>query len=293
MQRGSRCDSHTRRSRCCWAVVASAQTRSVYIEDLTWFEIRDAMAAGKTGAIIYAGGTEQNGPHMSLVKHNLIARHVAGQIAEKLGNALVYPVMPFSPAGDAVEKTGHMRFPGTVSLSSEVFLGVMRQVAQSAVAAGFKQVYLMGDHGGGQAELRLAAEGLDADARRKGARVYYVDIATQSGQQMNAYLKERNITPGGHAGVAETAQVVALDKDGRHIRRDRYAAQRGRARAGGRRAGRPHRRRRRTWAGCSWTTRWRAPWSRSRSSRRRNSAGQPVQAKHDESVAERAGCTDL
>ena len=206
------------------AVSAFAQTRSVYMEDLTWTEIRDAMAAGKTGAIIYAGGTEQNGPHMSLVKHNLIARHVAGQIAERLGTALVYPVMPFSPAGDAVEKTGHMRFPGTVTLSSEVFLGVMRQVAQSALAAGFKQVYLMGDHGGGQAELRLAAEGLDADARRKGARVYYVDVATQSGQQMNAYLVERKITPGGHAGVTETAQVEALDKDGRHIRRDRFAA---------------------------------------------------------------------
>jgi creatinine amidohydrolase/Fe(II)-dependent formamide hydrolase-like protein len=206
------------------ATAASAQTRSVYTEDLTWFEIRDAMAAGKTAAIIYAGGIEQNGPHMSLVKHNLIARHVAGQIAERLGNALVYPVMPFSPAGDVTEKTGHMRFPGTVSLSSEVFLGVMRQVAQSAVAAGFKQVFLMGDHGGGQAELRLAAEGLDVDARRKGARVFYVDIATQSGQQMNAYLKERKIAPGGHAGVAETAQVVALDKEGHHIRRDRYAA---------------------------------------------------------------------
>jgi creatinine amidohydrolase len=117
-----------------------------------------------------------------------------------------------------------MRFPGTVTLSSEVYLGVMRQVAQSAVAAGFKQVYLMGDHGGGQAELRVAAEGLDADARRKGARVYYVDMATQSGQQINAYLAERKIAPGGHAGVAETAQVEALDKDGRYIRRDRFAA---------------------------------------------------------------------
>jgi creatinine amidohydrolase len=206
------------------AVSAPAQSRSVYIEDLTWFEIRDAMAAGKTAAILYAGGTEQNGPHMSLAKHNLIAHHVAGQIADRLGNALVYPVMPFSPAGDATEKTGHMRFPGTVSLSSEVFLGVMRQVAQSAVAAGFKQVYLMGDHGGGQAELRLAAEGLDADARRKGARVFYVDIATQSGQQMNAYLKERKVAPGGHAGVGETAQVVALDANSRHIRRNGYAA---------------------------------------------------------------------
>lgn len=208
----------------CWAAAASAQTRSVFIEDLTWFEIRDAQAAGRTSAIIFAGGTEQNGPHMALAKHNLIARYAAGQIAERLGDALVYPVLPFSPAGDALEKTGHMRFPGTVTLSSEVFLGVMRQVAQSAVAAGFRNVFLMGDHGGGQAELRLAAEGLDADARRKGARVYYVDVATQSGQQMNAYMKERNIAPGGHAGVGETAQVMALDQGGRLIRRDRFAA---------------------------------------------------------------------
>jgi len=206
------------------ATSVAAQTRSVYIEDLTWFEIRDAMAAGKTSAIIYTGGTEQNGPHMALVKHNLIARHVAGQIAEQLGTALVYPILPFSPAGDAIEKTGHMRFPGTVSLTSEVYLGVVRQVAQSALAAGFKNVYLMGDHGGGQAELKLAAEGLDPDARRRNARVYYVDLATQSGQQTNAWLKERNITPGGHAAVAETAQVLALDQGGRLIHRDRFAA---------------------------------------------------------------------
>ena len=37
----------------------STQTRSVDTDDLTWFEIRDAAAAGTTTAIIYAGGTEQ------------------------------------------------------------------------------------------------------------------------------------------------------------------------------------------------------------------------------------------
>jgi len=113
------------------ASIASGQTRSVFIEELTSYEIRDAMAAGKTSAIIFAGGLEQNGPHMALAKHNVIARYAAGQIAERLGNALVYPIVPFSPAGDPIAKTGHMRFPGTVSLSSEVFLGVMRQAAQS------------------------------------------------------------------------------------------------------------------------------------------------------------------
>src|SRR6476660_7366486 len=209
------------------ATAASAQSRSVYIEDLTWLEVRDAIAAGKTTAIIYAGGTEQNGPHMAIVKHNAIAHYAAGQIAEKLGNALVYPIMPFSPAGDPIEKIGHARFPGTVSVSSELFMGVMRQVALSAVAAGFKNVFLMGDHGGGQNELKLAAENLDADWKAKGVRVFYVaDLQAKATQQTNAYLAERKIAPGGHAGVAETSQVMLLDQVEKRdwIRRDKLTA---------------------------------------------------------------------
>ena len=206
------------------ASIASAQTRSVFIEDLTSYEIRDAMAAGKTSAIIFAGGVEQNGPHMALIKHNVIARYVAGQIAERMGNALVYPIMPFSPAGDPVAKTGHMRFPGTVSISSEVFLGVMRQAAQSAAAAGFKNIFLMGEHGQGQSELRVAAESLDADWRAKGTRVYYVsDVNTKAGQQIAAYLKEKNIVAGGHAAVAETSQVMFLDQGKTLIHADKFA----------------------------------------------------------------------
>jgi len=202
-----------------------AQTRSVFTEDLTWYEIRDAMAAGKTTAIIFAGGIEQNGPHMAVIKHNAIARYTAGKIAEQLGNALVYPIVPFSPAGDPVEKTGHSRFVGTVSLSSEVFMGVMRQVALSALSGGFKNVFLMGDHGQGQAELKLAAESLDAEWRSKGAHVYYVAF-TKATQQTNAFLAERKIPGGGHAGVAETAQLMFLD-NGRAIRKDKLTAAKG------------------------------------------------------------------
>ena len=203
-------------------LATASHAQSVFIEDMTWPEVRDAIAAGKTTAIVYAGGIEQNGPHMALAKHNLIARHVAGQVATKLGNALVYPVVPFSPAGDFVAKTGHMRFPGTVSLSPEVFMGVMRQVSSSALAAGFTQVYLLADHGQGIAELRVAADTLDAEWRPKGARVRYIDAQTIPTQRMNAYMKEKGIVPGGHAGIAETAQVMSINDKGQ-IRRDKFA----------------------------------------------------------------------
>ena len=90
------------------APVPAIGQRSVYLEDLTWPEVQSAIAAGKNNAIIYVGSTEQNGPHMAIGKHNFIARWVAGAIAIKLGDALVYPTLPFAPTGDAIKRTGHM-----------------------------------------------------------------------------------------------------------------------------------------------------------------------------------------
>lgn len=199
-------------------VSAQAQT-SVYLDELTWPEIQAAQAAGKTTAIIYTGGIEQNGHHMALAKHNVIAHYVGGQIAERLGNALMFPVIPFSLNGNPQLKQGHMRWPGTISLSSDVFLGVVRDVVVSAAVGGFENIFLMGDHGPGNAELELAAESLDAEWRASGVRVFYVsDLNGKANQQMSAYMAERGIAPGGHAGVAETAQVLALDSDGTLLR---------------------------------------------------------------------------
>ena len=75
------------------------QPDSVFLEDLTWTEVRDAIAAGKTTAIIPTGGTEQNGPHMALGKHNYLVKYKAGEIARRLGNALVAPVIAYVRGG--------------------------------------------------------------------------------------------------------------------------------------------------------------------------------------------------
>jgi creatinine amidohydrolase len=206
------------------ASTASAQTRSVFTEDLTWPEIREAQAAGSTSAIVFAGGIEQDGPHMALIKHNLIGRYVAAQIAQRLGNTLVYPIVPFSMAGDPIQKTGHMRLPGTISLSSEVYVGLMRQVALSAVSAGFKNVFLMGDHGQGQGELKLAAESLDGEWRSKGVHVFFVgDMNGKANQEIDAYLTEHKLRAGGHAAAGETSQVMFLDEGHKYIRQDKIA----------------------------------------------------------------------
>jgi creatinine amidohydrolase len=208
------------------AMPAHGQVRSVWIDDLTWWEVRDAVAGGKRTAIIYTGSSEQNGPHMVIGKHNIIAHHTAQRIAEELGDALVYPILPFAVTGNAILRTGHMRFPGSVTLPPEVFLGVVRAVAQSALTAGFKVVAMMGDHGGGQAELELAAKELDVQSRPDGARVFYVgDLYTKSEAQFRDMLAKRGLpSKEEHAGIPDTSELLYLEAPGKFIRKDKIAA---------------------------------------------------------------------
>jgi creatinine amidohydrolase len=199
--------------------LACAQPKSVFIADLTWPEVRQAIASGKSTAIYYAGSTEQNGPHMVLGKHNVIAGYLGGRIAEELGNALAYPVLPFAPTGD------HMKFPGSVTLSDKTFGSVTREVAASMLAAGFRNVVLMGDHGGGQDALKQVAADLDKEWRPRGARVHYVpDAYYKAQEQIRAYLLKRNLPTGGHAGIEDTSELMFLDPQHKWIRRDKLAA---------------------------------------------------------------------
>jgi len=201
---------------------AFTQSRSLLVEDLTWPEVRDAIARGKTTAIYYAGSTEQNGPHLALGKHNFLAHYIAQRIAEELGNALVYPVMPFAPTGDPLKKTEHMGFPGSVSVSEETFGAVAGEVALSAISAGFKNVVLMGDHGGGQETLKKAAEELNSEWAAKGVHVYYIaDLYYKEKEQMREYLTKRHLEIDEHAGIDDTSEIMFIDKDKKWVRKDR------------------------------------------------------------------------
>ena len=208
------------------AVPAYGQVRSVWIDDLTWWEVRDAIAGGKRTAIIYTGSSEQNGPHMVIGKHNFIAHYAVQRIAEELGDALVYPTLPFAVTGNAIARTGHMRFPGSVTLPPEVFFGVVRAVAQSALTAGFKVVAIMGDHGGGQEELALVAKELDAQSRADGARVLFVgDLYAKTEAQFREILAKRGLpTKEEHAGIPDTSELLYLEAPGKWIHKDKFAA---------------------------------------------------------------------
>lgn len=138
-----------------------APLNSVWIEELTWIEVRDAMAAGKTTAIIPTGGVEQNGPYVALGKHNYVLEGACDAIARELGNALCTPIIKLVPEGGFEPKTGHMRYPGTLTVRDETFRMMLEDVGHSLHVHGFEHIIYIGDSGGNQAGMAAAAAALN------------------------------------------------------------------------------------------------------------------------------------
>ena len=191
--------------------VGIAQSELVRIKDMTWEEVAEAIQAGKTTAVYYAGSIEQNGLHMAFGKHGLVAEWVGERIVRELGNAILYPVMPFAPLGDPLVKENFMAYPGSISLTDETYGAVARDVALSAMTSGFKHIVLMGDHGGGQATLKNVAEELDRKYHADGVRFHYGDdVYRLAGAKFREYLASKHLEGAGHAGIQDTSEIMYL-----------------------------------------------------------------------------------
>jgi creatinine amidohydrolase len=199
------------------AAAANAASASVQIDDMTWTELKSRIAGGATIVLVPIGGTEQNGPHMVLGKHNVRARVLSEEIARRLGNAVVAPVMSYVPEGAITPPAAHMRFTGTISIPDATFESLLEATARSFKQHGFRDVVFLGDHGGYQkSEERVAArlnrEWKSDPACRVHALLDYYRI-TQTAYV--AALKQKGFSSaeiGTHAGLADTALAMAVDK---------------------------------------------------------------------------------
>ena len=84
---------------------APPRTPPVFIDELTWMEIRDRLLAGTKTIIIGTAGQEQKGPHMVTGEHKYVLQHTTERIARTLGDALVAPIITYVPEG-SWEKIG-------------------------------------------------------------------------------------------------------------------------------------------------------------------------------------------
>jgi creatinine amidohydrolase/Fe(II)-dependent formamide hydrolase-like protein len=195
--------------------VALAAPASVFLDDYTWPELREAQHAGKTTIIIPVGGTEQSGPALALGKHNVRVRILAGRIAEALGNAIVAPVVSYVPEGSISPPAGHMRFPGTISIPDAAFQGLLEGAARSFKQGGFADIVLIGDHGGYQTQLKAVAQRLNKEWAATPTRAHFIDEYYRVTQTAFVQaMRAKGLTPaqiGEHAGSADTSLMLATD----------------------------------------------------------------------------------
>lgn len=136
---------------------------TVWIEEMTWMDVRDAVKAGKKTVIISTGGIEPNGPWLALGKHNYVLRTNCNAIARKLGDALCAPIVPFVPEGSIEPKNGHMLTVGTISVDESTFRSLLTDIARSYRAHGFQNIIFIGDSGGNQEGQKAVTDKLTAE----------------------------------------------------------------------------------------------------------------------------------
>lgn len=196
-----------------------------YMESMTWTEIRDAIAGGKKVAIIPTGGTEQNGPHMVMGKHNYIVTYAAGLLAQRLGNALVAPTLQYVPEGDYTRPSFGDK-PGVISLPDPAYERVLDAAVRSLKVHGFTDIILIGDSGGNQRGIVNVAKAINAEWGGSGVRVHAItDYYEQGRVLIRDYLSKTygwsEQVVGSHAGTSDTSQLLYVFAQG--IRNDKLA----------------------------------------------------------------------
>lgn len=198
---------------------------TVFLEDLTWAEVRDLIAAGTTTVIVGTAGTEQKGPHMVDGEHKFVMEYAADKIARAVGRTLVAPIITYVPEGSWDPPTGHMTKPGTITLPEDRFIELLVNTGRSLKSGGFKTILFLGDSGGNRNGMRVAAAKLN-ELFAGSARAFWIDdYYTKSHADQNKYVTEKLGIPadqiGGHANILDTSEMLFVNP--RHVRRDKLA----------------------------------------------------------------------
>jgi creatinine amidohydrolase len=197
---------------------------SVFIEDLTWAEVRDLVKAGTTTVIIGTAGTEQKGPHMVDGEHKFVLEWTGDKIARAIGKTLVAPIVTYVPEGSWENLGGHMAKPGTITLPDDRFVELLVNAGRSLKAGGFKTILLVGESGGNRNGMRMAADKLNELWTGGGAKAWWIDdYYTKGHADQNKWVTANVGIPadqiGGHANILDTSELLFVNP--KHIRRNR------------------------------------------------------------------------
>lgn len=192
----------------------------VELELLTQSEVADKIKNGWTSVFLPTGGTEIRGPHATIGVHNVLATHRAVEAARRLGKTIVAPTIPFAVSATGGASAAQWKAfadgtgpsapnAGAIQVDSPTFKGIIQGSVESLMYIGFKDIFVMGDHGGGQNEMKQVAEEMSAKFASRGIRVHYVgDFYQKTHDDIDMYMFEHKLPIAGHGGMMETAEMM-------------------------------------------------------------------------------------
>jgi creatinine amidohydrolase len=186
---------------------------TVFLEEMTWMEVRDALRGGKTTVLVPTGGIEQNGPYLATGKHNYILRAIMETVARRLGNALVAPIVAFVPEGNIDPPSGHMMYPGTISVTEDTYERLLTDLCDSLRVSGFRDIVLLGDSAGNQQGMQNVARRLTARWAADKARAHFL-AAYYNYTEVAHWLEQQGIrleNEDVHDDFIVTAQLLAVN----------------------------------------------------------------------------------
>jgi creatinine amidohydrolase len=196
--------------------ISTTLSTSVFLADMTWLEVEEAVRRGHKGVIVPTAGLEQNGLHAVLGKHHYVVKYAAEQIARRHGELLIAPIIDYVPEGTIDPPEGHMKFSGTISIPEKIFEGVLEHAARSLRAHGFERIYFIGDSFGNQAPQARVAAKLMSEWENTTVRVHNIGDYYFNNGQVNWLLAhgETNFSIGYHAGIRDTAELLFVNPEG-------------------------------------------------------------------------------
>lgn len=185
---------------------------SLWIEELTYLEVRDRIAEGYTTAVVATGGIEENGPYLATGKHNVILEALCPALAAELGNALCAPIVRFVPEGNIDPPSGSMHFPGSFSVRDETYQALLEDIGMSLKQHGFTDIVYIGDSGGNQRGMDATAKALNDRWEKSGTRAHFIrEFYSPGWEETEKYTeRELGVAEGEHDGHHDDIWVTAM-----------------------------------------------------------------------------------
>lgn len=150
------------------------------------------------------GATEQHGPHLPAGTDTFAIEWIAREACEIAAERISVVLTPALPFGSSAH---HLVYGATLSLSTETYYKVLRDLLESLVESRFQRIFLLNGHGGNHELAQLAA--CDT-ALKHPVRVAAGSYWTMAWDALTAANAHENRRLPGHAGDFETSLMLSL-----------------------------------------------------------------------------------